>query len=150
MDYAQSAATLATIDPNDVPSKNTEDWLGLGTFAVTEADASGKKDTIEPTRFVQLAIDKKGFVAGTYFNRKTDEVFAVSGRVDKDTQRMAFKIDEKPDVVFETGLFNLTQDTTPVLVHFGPQETETFVFARLEKPKDDGQAAPTSTKEPLP
>jgi hypothetical protein len=145
-DYANAAAALASVDPNDVPSKNTEDWLGLGTFAVTETD-DGRKGDVEPSRFVQLAIDKKGFIAGTYFNRKTDEVFSVSGRVDKDTQRMAFKIDEKPDIVFETGLFNLTQDETPVLVHFGPSETETFVFARLEQPKDDGRTERTSREE---
>jgi hypothetical protein len=144
-EYAYSAAKLATVEEDDLPSKNTEDWLGLGTFAVVET--GDRRDNIEPTRYVQLAVDKKGFVAGTYFNQKTDEVFSVSGRVDKDTQRMAFKIDEKPDIVFETGLFNLTQDETPVLVHFGAHETETFVFARLEQPKDDGRTERTSREE---
>jgi len=145
-EYANSAAQLASIEPEDLPSEKTEDWLGLGTFAVVNME-DGKKDNVEPTRFVQLAVDKKGFVSGTFFNRRTDEVFAMSGRVDKDTQRMAFAIDDNKDIVFETGLFNLTQDETPVLVHFGPQKTETFVFVRLEQPKEDDRAQPASTEQ---
>jgi hypothetical protein len=145
-DYAQSAAVLASYTPEDVPSQKPEDWLGLGTFAVVDM-TDGKKDDVEPTRFVQLAVDKKGFISGSYFNRRTDEVFSLSGRVDKDTQRMAFALDEKKDIVFETGLFNLTQDEAPVLVHFGAQDTETMVFVRLEQPKDDGRREPTSAEQ---
>lgn len=138
-EYAQSAAALAAIDPNDVPSQNTEDWLGLGTFAVIEhAGDADKRETMEPTRFVQLAIDKKGFIAGTYYKKQTDETFAVSGRVDKNTQRVAFAFDTNQNIVFETGLYNLTQDQTPVLVHMGPNKNDTFVFVRLEKPADQG------------
>jgi hypothetical protein len=136
-EYAQSAAALAAIDPNDVPSKATEDWLGLGTFAIVEASDDDRKDDVEPTRFVQLAIDKKGFVSGTLYNKKTDETFGLTGKVDKETQRMAFSVDNDKDIVFETGLYNLTQDQTPVLVHFGPSKSETFVFVRLKQPETD-------------
>jgi hypothetical protein len=134
-DYAQSAAALAAIDPDDVPSQNTADWLGLGTFAIVEVADGEAKDEMEPTRFVQLAIDKKGFVSGTLYNKKTDKTFGLTGRVDKDTQRIAFSVDDNQDIVFETGLYNMTQDQTPVLVHFGPDKTETFVFVRLNQPE---------------
>lgn len=136
-EYAQSAAALAAVDPAEVPSQATEDWLALGTFAVVESADPSDKDRIEPSRFIQLAVDKKGFVTGTFFNRKTDETYALSGKIDKQTQRMAFSIDDNKDIVFETGIYNLTQDQTPVLVHLGPSKTETFVFVRLEKPADN-------------
>ncbi len=136
-EYAQSAAALAAVDPAEVPAQATEDWLALGTFAVVESADPSDRDRIEPSRFVQLAVDKKGFVTGTFFNKKTDETYALSGRVDKDTQRVAFSIDDNKDIVFETGIYNLTQDQTPVLVHLGPSKTETFVFVRLEKPAEE-------------
>jgi hypothetical protein len=139
-EYAQSAAALAAVDPAEVPSTAAEDWLGLGTFAVVETADPSDRDMMEPTRFVQLAVDKKGFVSGTFFNKKTDETYSLSGRVDKKTQRMAFSIDDNKDIVFETGVYNLTQDQTPVLVHLGPNKTETFVFVRLEKPDDSTDA----------
>lgn len=136
-DYAQSAAALAAIDPNDVPSQKTEDWLGLGTFAIVAATDDDKPDQLEPTRFIQLAIDKNGFVSGTLYNKTSDKTFGLSGRVDKETQRIAFSVDDNKDIVFETGLFNMTQDQTPVLVHFGPDKSETFVFVRLKQPESD-------------
>lgn len=134
-DYAQSAAALAAIDPNEVPSQNTADWLGLGTFAIVVAtDGDKPADELEPSRFIQLAIDKNGFVSGTLYNKTSDKIFALSGRVDKETQRIAFSVDDNKDIVFETGLYNLTQDQTPVLVHLGPDKNETFVFVRLKQP----------------
>ena len=136
-DYAQSAAALAAIDPNDVPSQKTADWLGLGTFAIVAATDGDKTDELAPTRYIQLAIDKNGFVSGTLYNKTTDKTFGLAGRVDKDTQRMAFSVDDSQDIVFETGLYNLTQDQTPVLVHFGPDKSETFVFVRLKQPESD-------------
>lgn len=136
-EYAQSAAALAAVDPAEVPAQATEDWLGLGTFAVVESADPSDLDRIEPSRFVQLAVDKKGFVTGTFFNKKTDETYSLSGRVDKETQRLAFTVDDNKDIVFETGMYNLTQDQTPVLVHLGPSKTETFVFVRLDKPEDN-------------
>jgi len=50
--------------------------------------------------------------------------------------------------VMETGLYNLTQNETPVLVHFGPSKTATYVFARLPEPPPSEQ--PTTTAAPVP
>jgi hypothetical protein len=58
--------------------------------------------------------------------------------VDKDTQRLAFSVDDNQDIVFETGLYNMTQDQTPILVHFSPEKSETFVLVRLQQPEDKG------------
>ena len=87
---------------------------------------------------MQLAVDKAGIVSGTMHNSSTGKTYVVQGRVDKQTQRVAFTIGANSDVVMETGIFNLTKPQTPVLVHFGPKKTETYLLVRLDPPKDAG------------
>jgi hypothetical protein len=140
--YAQSAADLATVDPSTIDPALNSEWLPLGTFALM-AD----KDDVDAPRVVQLVVDKQGIVSGTMYNKSTDKTHVVQGRVDKETQRVAFTIDDNEDVVFETGIYNLTQDETPVLVHFGADRTETFLLVRLEEPKADAARARTSIDE---
>jgi hypothetical protein len=133
-DYAESAAQLATVDPaQEQTTDDTDQWLPLGTFAV-ETSAS---DT-STTRQLQLAVDKAGIISGTMHNSSTDKMYVVQGRVDKQTQRAAFTIGDKSDVVMETGIFNLTKPQTQVLVHFGPTKTETYLLVRLDPPKEAG------------
>ena len=106
--------------------------MPLGTFAV----ATSEKD-VDPSRVIQLAVDKEGIISGTLYNLQTDEAHTIQGQVDKETQRVAFRIGESEDVVVETGLYNLTQEETPVLVHHGPEEVETYLLVRLEQPEDE-------------
>jgi len=40
----------------------------------------------------------------------------------------------------ETGLFNLTQDQTEALVHFGKEKTQQWLMIRLDQPKGDATA----------
>ena len=44
----------------------------------------------------------------------------------------SFSVSE--DVVAEIGLYNLTQDAAPVLVHFGPETVENYLLVRLDPP----------------
>jgi hypothetical protein len=141
-EYADSAADLAAVSPDAVRGQ-TGDWLPLGTFAMVL-----DKSDADPSRVIQLAIDKQGVISGTMFNKKTDKAYAVTGRVDKETQRVAFRIDNAPDLVFETGLYNLTQNETPVLVHTGSEGSDTMVFARLTPPEDKDTTA-TQPSKPL-
>jgi hypothetical protein len=133
-DYAASAAALAAVPTPANPDTPT-DWLPLGTFALSESEAD--KD---PSRVIQLAVDKEGIISGTMHNKTTGQTFPVQGRVDKETQRVAFTIGDSKDVVFETGIYNLTQQQTPLLVH-GDGREETYLLLRLELTKD-GAAAP--------
>jgi hypothetical protein len=142
-DYAASAAALAEVPVPANPDQPTE-WLPLGTFAFS----AGEHDT-DPSRVVQLVVDKDGIVSGTMVNQKTQQTYPVQGRVDKDTQRVAFTIGENKDVVFETGIYNLTQQQTPVLAH-GEGREETYLLYRLEAPKDDAAAARTTPEPPKP
>ncbi len=129
-EFAQSAADLATVEP---PASEEEaekaEWMPLGTFAVS----TSQKD-VDPTRVVQLAVNKQGIVSGTLYNTTTDKAQSIQGQVDRNTQRVAFRIGESQDVVVETGLYNLTQDDVPLLVHMGPKKVENWLLVRLEDP----------------
>jgi hypothetical protein len=108
------------------------EWLPLGTFALT-TDA---KDT-DPSRIIQLAVGKTGIISGTLFNTKTDQAQSIQGQVDKSTQRVAFRIGESQDVIVETGLYNLTQEEAPALVHFGTERVENYLLVRLDAPDEE-------------
>ncbi len=131
-EYAQNAAVLATVPPPaDEQQAEAAEWMPLGTFAVT----SNEKD-VDPTRVIQLAVSKEGVISGTLYNTQTDQADTIQGRVDPNTQRVAFRIGESEDIVAETGIYNLTQDDAPLLVHFGTERVENWLLVRLENPED--------------
>lgn len=121
------------------------EWMALGTFTI----ATDEKD-LDPTRVIQLAVNREGIISGTMFNSATDKAHAVQGRVDKDTQRVAFRIGESTDTILETGLYNLTQQQAPVLVHFGTERVEKYLFVRLEAPEDEEAAEEPAQASALP
>lgn len=129
-EYAQSAAALAHVAPPDSQEEadNTE-WLPLGTFAVS------KEDDRQPSQVLQLAVNKEGVISGTLYDVEQKTTQPVQGAVDKATQRVAITLGEGTDLVMETGIYNLTQDQTPVLVHRGTEKTEQYLLVRLEAPK---------------
>jgi hypothetical protein len=67
----------------------------------------------------------------------TDKVTPVVGAVDKATQRVALRLEGNDELILETGLYNLTNDEVPVLVHFGPDRQEARSLIRLKKPEDE-------------
>jgi len=134
-EFAESAAALATVPPP--PSEEVvqeTDWMPLGTFAL-----STREGEAEPHWVVQLAVNKEGIISGTLYNTRTDEVRILQGRVDKETQRVAFRVENNEEIVMETGLYNLTQNDAPVLVHFGPDDYEQYLLVRLEAPEEQGK-----------
>jgi hypothetical protein len=140
-EYAESAAELAEVDPAAIQATPSEDWLALGTFsmAVTENE-------VDPARVMQLAVNKEGIISGTIHNRLSGNTYTVQGRVDKDTQRIAFTIGNDRNTVIETGIYNLTQDQTPVLCHFSGRQSQTYLLARLpaEAKTQTADAAPAN------
>lgn len=131
-DYARSAALLATVDPQMAQSTSSADqWTALGTFAMdtSETDTSS-------TRLLQLAVDQNGIISGTMHNTSTKQSHLVQGRVDQQSQRVAFTIGDKSNVVLETGIYNLTQPQAPILVHFGTDHTEHYFLVRLDPPDE--------------
>lgn len=132
-EFAQTAMQLATVPP---PASEEEaaaaEWMALGTFAISSA-----QEDVEPNRVIQLAVNRDGVVSGTLYNTQTDQADTVQGQVDQATQRVAFRIGESEDVVVETGLYNLTLQDVPILVHFGPEKTENWLLARLDASEED-------------
>ena len=94
--------------------------------------------------FFQLSIDKDGMVSGAYQNMLSGEKAPISGQVDKKTQRVAWKIGTN-DTVIETGLQNLTQDVASCLVHFGNDNTQTWLLIRQKQPEMPATLEPAST-----
>ena len=126
-DYAGQAQDIAVAGQVIMPPP-TEEWQALGVFALVQAD---EKDA---NNIFQLAIDKEGVIRGNYYNALTDTTIPVSGSVDRKTQRAAWIVGEKKDIVYETGFGNLAQPETSALVHFGKERTQQMTLVRLEPP----------------
>jgi hypothetical protein len=127
--YAAEAEAIATSIPNIKPTE--KDWMPLGVFAMT---ADGEPTGADPTLFLQLAVSKQGIVSGTLQNTATKSVQSIEGMVDKQSQRTAWGAAGKTRPLMETGIANLTKDTTPALLHFPDGTTQQWLLVRLEKP----------------
>ena len=130
-EYAQQAEAIATSVPDIQPAAS--DWMPLGVFAITQ---DGETSGADPTMFLQLAVSKQGIISGTYQDTATGSNEAIEGMVDKQTQRAAWTPVGKDRPIMETGIVNLTQETTPALVHFADGSTQQWLLVRLDKPKD--------------
>ncbi len=130
-DYAAQAQTLAASAP---AVDDTVEWLPLGVFAVTQ---DGEESGPPPTLFVQLTVNKQGIIAGTFTNTATDKSQPIEGMIDEKTQRCAWTIVDQQWPIMETGISSLTEDATPVLVHFEDGQTQQWLLVRLEEPEGD-------------
>ncbi len=101
------------------------DWLPLGVFAVVSEGQTKSEMTL------QLALNKEGMVRGNLKIDLTDKVIQVFGNVDKETQRVALKLEGKDDIVIEAGLYNLTEDVLTVMIHYGKDRQEERGLIRL-------------------
>jgi len=126
--YYETADQLANSAPNN-PSANDAKWLPLGVFGLMP---TGQQ---YPEMVFQLAIDKQGIVRGNYFDQAADQNLPISGAVDKKNQRVAWHIGNNKNLVIETGLYNLTKEESPCLLHYGPSSTQQEVLVRMKQPE---------------
>jgi len=131
--------TQATPDQDAAMQEFMDNWLPLGVFAVGREN----EDNVSPRYFLQIAVSKDGYIAGTCFDSTNNQTVPITGSVDKASKRAAWKMADNNDVVMETGIFNLTQDSAPAMVHFGKDKSETRLLVRMEKPKDGQMTATT-------
>jgi hypothetical protein len=129
-EYAQQADAIAASAPQTKPESS--EWLPLGVFALTQ---DGQASGVEPTLFMQLAISKEGVVAGMLKNMATDQVQTLEGMADKKSQRVAWCVAGQKRPIIETGIANLTQDSSPALIHFADGQTQQWLMVRLPEPK---------------
>jgi hypothetical protein len=128
-EYATQAAGFADTGREAKVGENDE-WQPLGVFGLVREDA-----TVAQNIF-QLAVNKAGVIRGNYYDAVADNMVEVYGSVDPKSQRAAWSVGNNKSTVFETGLGNLTQDQTTVLVHYGKERTDQMLLVRLEEPKD--------------
>jgi hypothetical protein len=141
-EFAQQAAELATSAP-EVEADEVE-WMALGVFALVNMEGG------DPTMFIQLAVSREGIIAGTYQNTQTDTTQSLEGMVDSETQRAAWRVVDQDWPVMETGINNLLEEETPVLVHFADGQTQQWLLVALDEPdaaETDAEEAPAATSE---
>jgi hypothetical protein len=129
----QAATALAAASTEDTQDDQAK-WFSLGMFALTKYD----EDT-PPTQTVQLAVNKEGVLSGVLYDLTKDTSTPIHGSVDKSTQRAAFTLNAKGDLVAETGISNLTEQETSLLVHEGPTQRELYRLTRLDSPPSAGR-----------
>ena len=128
-EYTQQAAAIAASAP-EVDAESSE-WMPLGVFALTQ---DGESSGAAPSMFLQLMVSKEGIVAGTFNNKATGATGEIEGMVDKKSQRAAWTAKGKDRPLVETGIYNLTQDSAPVIIHFADGQTQQVLLVRLEEP----------------
>jgi hypothetical protein len=126
--YSQASQIATTGAEADAPSDGN--WLPLGVFSLT------KPEQPSDNLMLQLAVNKDGILRGNYTDTTSKTTQVVQGAVDKKTQRVAFTVGDNKDTVVETGLYNLTKDEAPALMHFGKDRTEQWLLVRMDKEKD--------------
>lgn len=124
--YYDEATNLAASGAQAAAPTDGE-WLPLGVFALTKSGQTQSNVTI------QLAVNKQGVIRGNYTHTATDKTDLIQGSVDKQTQRIAFTVGKNTTNIVETGLYNLTKDEAPCLIHFGSDRVEQWLLVRLKQ-----------------
>lgn len=118
----QQQASSGTSAPIDDAK---DEWMPLGVFAMSH-DQQTKANLV-----LQLAINRDGIVRGNYTATMADHNLPVHGSLDKKSQRVAWTIGDNAERVFEAGLYDLTKDEVPLLVHFDKDRTEQWQLIRV-------------------
>ena len=86
---------------------------------------------------LQLAVNREGAIRGNLQDLLTNDVKPLVGSVDKKNQRVAIKMKGNDSVVLETGLYNLTNDEAPAIIHANANEQKDVTLVRLNNPDED-------------
>jgi hypothetical protein len=129
-EYTAQATQLA--DTGQAAKVNDkEEWVSLGVFGMVQGD---EKDA---NTLFQLAVNKDGVIRGNYYDALSETTLPVYGSVDRKTQRAAWTVGDRKGTVYETGLGNLTQAETALLVHFGKDRTQQWTLIRMDPPPEE-------------
>ena len=141
---AEAPASKATAA--NAAAEPVEEWLPLGVFALAQEKEG------QPILLFQISVNREGIISGAYSSTITDDVRQIAGQVDKASQRVAWRIGENTEVIFVTSLANLTQDVSPVEIHWTSQGRQTWLLVRMHEPAPAGQPAaiPAIDKKPPP
>ncbi len=127
-EYYEEASEIASSGEQS----SDEEWMPIGVFALIK-DADQK----ETERVIQLALNRDGAIRGNLHDMLTEKVTPVIGAVDKETQRVAIGIEGNDQLLVEVGLYNLTNDEVPILIHFSKDKRQQATLIRLKTPEDE-------------
>ena len=128
-EYTQQATQIAD-EGAKAEATEKDEWVSLGVFGMVQGE---DKDA---NTIFQLAINKDGVIRGNFYDALSDTTLPVHGGVDKKTQRAAWTVGDRKDTVYETGIGNLTEPETTMLVHFGKDRTQQWTLVRLDPPEE--------------
>lgn len=127
---AYSTTTTMQTQPFVSSATTQEDWLPLGVFAI----ANNANAAVYTHRYMQLAINRSGEIAGVFYNSTTDVAQDLTGKVDPTTQKAYWSLSNRTNSpIATTGIYNLTEDQTPINVHFGDGVDQTWTLVRLKQ-----------------
>ena len=146
MPAAEPAPAARAAPGTQVAAAPTEEWLPLGVFALAQEEKG------DPTMFLQISVNRAGVISGAYTSTITGDQRPIAGQVDKATQRVAWRIGDNTETIFETSLANLTQDVSPLAIHFGKTQTQIWLLVRMPEPAaaNQPQKLPEAPKTPPP
>ena len=127
-EYYEEASEIAS---SGEKSKD-EEWMPIGVFAIIK-DA----EQTETERVIQLALNRDGAIRGNLHDMLTEKVTPVVGAVDKESQRVALSLEGNDQLLVEVGLYNLTNDEVPILIHFSKDKRQPASLIRLKTPEDE-------------
>ena len=148
-EYNEVAIEAAQVEqpPPPVPAEDgSSEWMPLGVFALAQEEKG------DPVAMFQISVSKDGLISGGYQSLLSDDQKPIAGKVDKETQRVGWRIGDNLETIYETSLGNLTLDVAPVALHFGKDRTQTWLLVRMPEPGEAGkdQAIPEASKTPPP
>jgi hypothetical protein len=140
------ATPATTTQTATTPPPPAQEWLPLGVFALAQEEKG------DPVMFFQISVNKAGIISGAFNSTISDDQRPIAGQVDKASQRVAWRIGENKDTIFVTSLGNLTQDVSPIALHFGKTRTQNWLLVRMPEPAPAGQPQklPEAPKAPPP
>lgn len=107
-----------------------DEWLPLGVFAV----AMNADSAVYTHRFIQLAINRSGEIAGVLYNSATDAAQDLIGMVDSTSQKAYWSMANRTgSPIASTGIYNLTEDKTTINVHFADGSDQIWTLVRLQQ-----------------
>jgi hypothetical protein len=126
--FAEQATSIAEKGQAAMAPPEAE-WKPLGVYALVQGSETSSNNIF------QLAVNKDGIIRGNYYDGLMDTTTDVFGSIDTKTQRAAWTIGKKKDRVFEAGVYNLTQDQCPCLIHLGSEKTVQMLLVRVQQPQ---------------
>ncbi|MFO0947965.1 MAG: hypothetical protein U1D30_18935 [Planctomycetota bacterium] len=114
-------------DAGNAAVDSTTEWMQIGVYTLHQSPA------LEPTRMLQLDVSKEGQIRGTYYDLVSEDVQNLKGSVDKTSQKVAWRIGDQGNVVFESNLKALTETSSAVTVHFANGKTAKWELVQTER-----------------